>query len=289
MARNDSAAVSSKKLLGGTTIVILFALLVPDPTGLGSGTRGAGHYFVAEAIPFIEQSQRTKRQLLFPLLRSLRSLFSSFPYIYLPSSPLSINVLFSSLRHHPSPFSLQSRLSAAVKVPPLKELSKVWEIDIVNGGDCADMYNTQVVRECDKEGFIVSITYAPMPPMAPVPTPYPSFLYPSSLLPLLPLLRSALSLRLLPPPSPSALDLCLFPPPSPSPLYFRPLLPPSPSARSSRPLLPPAHPALSCRPLIPPSPSTPALRHASPTSLITQQGFSTIPDVITSLTRLTTL
>ncbi|CAI5520787.1 unnamed protein product [Closterium sp. Naga37s-1] len=46
----------------------------------------------------------------------------------------------------------------AVQVPPLKELSKVWEIDIVNGGDCADTYNTQVVRECDTEGFIVSIT-----------------------------------------------------------------------------------------------------------------------------------
>ncbi|CAI7761368.1 unnamed protein product [Closterium sp. NIES-53] len=101
MARNDGAAVSPKRLSGGTTIVLLLALLIPDPTGMGTGgTRGAGHYFAAEAIPFIEQSQ----------------------------------------------------------LPPLKELSKVWEIDIVNGGDCADTYNTQVLRECDTEGFIVSIT-----------------------------------------------------------------------------------------------------------------------------------
>ncbi|CAI5476495.1 unnamed protein product [Closterium sp. Yama58-4] len=81
MARNDSAA--PKRLLGGTTIIILLALLLHDPTGLRTGTRGAGHYFVAEAIPYIEKSQ----------------------------------------------------------LPPLKELSKV-------------------VRECDKEGFVVSITPA---------------------------------------------------------------------------------------------------------------------------------
>ncbi|CAI7837576.1 unnamed protein product, partial [Closterium sp. NIES-54] len=59
MARNDGAAVSPKRLSGGTTIVLLLALLIPDPTGMGTGgTRGAGHYFAAEAIPFIEQSQR---------------------------------------------------------------------------------------------------------------------------------------------------------------------------------------------------------------------------------------
>ncbi|CAI5960743.1 unnamed protein product [Closterium sp. NIES-64] len=43
------------------------------------------------------------------------------------------------------------------RVPPLKELSKEWGIDIVNGGDCADSTNFQVIRECDDEGFIPNV------------------------------------------------------------------------------------------------------------------------------------
>ncbi|CAI5933846.1 unnamed protein product [Closterium sp. NIES-65] len=98
-----------------------------------------------------------------------------FPSLYpSPSSSSTLKELWKSwaidinIDGQCVPHNLSS-LPLLAAVPPLKELSKVWGIDIVNGGDCADWYNTQVVRECDKEGFIVSITYVPLPAVPPLP------------------------------------------------------------------------------------------------------------------------
>ncbi|CAI5960720.1 unnamed protein product [Closterium sp. NIES-64] len=150
-----------------------------------------------------------------------------------PSSSLSFSSPVSA-KPIPLPLSeLNTALSQSSLLPPLEELSKVWGINVVNGGDCADTWNYQVIRNCDEEGFISFISL--------------SF---RSLL----LLSPALSLRPLPPPSPSALSLRPLPPPSRSALSLRPLAPPSRSALSLRPLAPPSRSApLPCATPVQPS------------------------------------
>ncbi|CAI5973118.1 unnamed protein product [Closterium sp. NIES-65] len=51
MARNDSAV--SPRLFRGRAMILLLALLIPDPTGLETGRTGGGTGHFAEALPFI--------------------------------------------------------------------------------------------------------------------------------------------------------------------------------------------------------------------------------------------
>ncbi|CAI5490306.1 unnamed protein product [Closterium sp. Naga37s-1] len=167
MARNDSAV--SPRLFRGTAMILLLALLIPDPTGLETGGTGGGTGHFAEALPFIEPSQpaatsrafmpRPKGRILLsprasachPALRLFSSLSLSPPQSSFPPQPLS------------SPPS--ALLLGKPPFPPLEELSRVWGIDVVISEDCADSYSFQVVRECDADGFIVSISYVALPPI----------------------------------------------------------------------------------------------------------------------------
>ncbi|CAI5933838.1 unnamed protein product, partial [Closterium sp. NIES-65] len=307
--------MSTKRLFGGTTILFLLALLVPDPTGrtppFPSASRLLLHTAAACALPFPPRSPPfppalflspllsssppcspplPPALLLFPLLSSSSpcspphpAALLSFPpscnqrrgawvvmpppneqmllsprsypspSLSAPPPPLSTSlpqqscleefyamthrfihpataIPSTSLLCHPTCRQLSKIWEApqgVVKVPPLKELSEVWGIDLVSGGDCAESSFQRHSFRASTPFQTSSPTSHDSPPCEPLSLRSPS-------------LRSscALSLR-----SPSLRSSCA--------LSLR-----SPSLRSSC-----AHP----------------LR------------FDTIPDVITNLTRLIAL
>ncbi|CAI5973085.1 unnamed protein product, partial [Closterium sp. NIES-65] len=116
----------------------------------------------SSAIPLVSRLSRSQsvghRHTTAPgtVLTRITSRSASEGLAFAPPTPCPLSLAaFPPLKELPKVWSID--IVNGGDFPPLKELSKEWGIDIVNGGDCADSTNFQVIRECDDEGFIVSI------------------------------------------------------------------------------------------------------------------------------------
>ncbi|CAI5976423.1 unnamed protein product [Closterium sp. NIES-64] len=122
MARNDSAV--SPRLFRGRAMILLLALLIPDPTGLETGRTGGGTGHFAEALPFIEPSQPAAMSRAFMPKPKGRILLSPRASACHPSLsacfPLSLSPPQSSFQPQPLSSPPSALLLGKPPFPPFK-------------------------------------------------------------------------------------------------------------------------------------------------------------------------